>query len=230
MLRGFQDSSRAHGLDETIEAAAAAERRLDVPHFLRNQQPEVPWGVAVWTAAASQGHLDVLVWLKSQAACPPWDTATLNAAAFNGHAAVFEWLWHCMPKSLQDATKVDVHVNFVQSVWKLLPASGKGDFLAWAGCSAACHRNAQCLRWVLSVDPASCKDIVLQTQLRLEPDAIGFMHSMGCLNASEVPHEQLEFAVAFPAAMGGLVGLKKLKEVMIAHAMLPSALIMTCIG
>ena len=217
-------------LDETIVAAAAAERRLDVLQFLCNQQPKVPWGAAVCTAAASQGHLDVLIWLQSQAPHLPWDTTTINAAASKGHAAVFEWLWHRTPTYLQDPTEVDVHVRFLQSVWELLPASGKDCFLNWAGCSAACHRNVRSLKWVLPVDPDTCSGIVLLSQLNFETDAVGFMHRIGCLDISRGHQTYFKLAMAFPALMGDVVGLKRLKEVMIAHSMLPTALTMTSVG
>lgn len=226
-LDWLQDEILPQQLDQTICAAAAADNRLDVLQFLRQQQ--YPWDAATCTAAAVRGHLATLQWLRAETPPCPWEAATYAVAVFQGHEAVREWLRHAMPPHLPALCVGLLQLDVLKLMSQSPSRSAYPAIFVMAGIRAAIARDAELMQGIASLDAANIPAIVVNLLEEHHPDAVMFMHSLGCLGPSNIPQSrlhqsQIHFALTEPAAMCDLVTLQALQEVLEAHAVWPAAL------
>ena len=122
----------------------------------------------------------------------------------------------------------DLHLDVLGCLWDLMPplhpkrvSIGKR-----IGRSAALSQEADIPGWTISLDASFCSKIMGLARLNIDPDAIRFMHSIGCLAGSEGQLPTIHTLLVLPALMGDLAGLKYLQDVITAHVARGKVLLM----
>ena len=126
-----------------------------------------------------------------------------------------------MPPRLHSLDMGVLRLHVLKAMRKSRSPSASPQLFEMVGIRAAVAQDAEILQWIVSLDASYGPMVVAMVLDDHRPDAVMFMHSVGCLALRSGGQRWLRTALAQPAAMGHAATLMAPEHILDAHAAWP---------